>query len=926
MGLSDRIDADNQLISAVVYAGGRRLSGVVSVTVDLGYDVVSASATVTLDGAVPSHVTFRQKLEVWLGWDGYLAAVFVGFVEDDGRRYFPQQGTIRGAGWLRLAQYSYPSDLSYSSQTDTAIVESLLGLVGVPERSIQGRGYTMGVTKAVTVRAGQPVWDRINELDQVWGYKTFDSPDGKVRRRRISGNPAGGSVWTYTEGDNIIQIDRPRTIRGVHNKVIVRGLPGTLFTPSSTRQATSPYVPTPPTYVPYEFVSDLIEDNTAAEEISLRLMSDVNKLVEEVQLEVGGNPLLRPGQTISVTAPSVGIGSATRYRIRHISHRMTGREFRTSLLVEGGAGEAGYEVDLDPEAAFTYRVTRETFQIWNGAGYDASAQYYTVMCDASPSWDPDGTIAAYSWSNNKNGDVGSASTYQTKFTAAQIATATITLTVTDNDGNTASVTHNVGVGGEVAPQLVRKLAVAAGSQAEWSPDGGTTWYTWAPGAGAVVSTPEIAPEDITYFGLSDGKLYRLEDWDSSSAPALLTTFDAQVNCIWVNEADNNRIWVGLANGKIHLSVDGGVTWTLKKTYGNPVLRLIESAFEPGQVRVAVGNTIRITYTEFADDATLILFDAGATARHTAGALGFGGYGCGSVSSGQTNAVQKEDGTVITFPALTPAVEDVRGIAHHIRDDVLFAVDAQGRSFRKGAGSTTFTQMGTLNGSGTVNHVIRDGDAPEIIYAAADDGLYKTWDGAATWVRLRDYTAVGLVGRQVGYGGAGAWSIAPVTVVSTGGVGKVANLWNGVSNDTPPAGWTDVGFADSGWAASMQMTQNISAYYLPPSGAQWVSTHGTGIGVAANNEFLFRQTFTVGDGEITAVTLALNYDDYLIGLWINGVLVVQDLSHSDPQPDPADNYAISPSLLVNGTNVIAAHVRQSSAVNSPQAISFRLEVR
>lgn len=915
MSLAASITSNFQTPTLEVYINGRRVQAT-SATTDAGYDSVSAAASIVLP-SVPAWLRLRQPVEVRMGYDGRTQTVFVGELEDDGRAY--DSGgfalTVKAAGRLKRTQYQYHGDLTYVSQTDQAIVNDLLDKTGITagQRDVDGAGELMGVAKSVVLDAGQAPWTLINDLDQVLGYKTFDGPEGVVRRRRISGIPGAAAYRTFTQGSHIFSVSRPRTLRGIHNAVMVSGLPQVSVTPFSSRTADNPLVPTPPQYVAYDFRSDLIETNALATTVATRLMTEVNRVLEEVELECPGDPRLVPGMTIGVTSSQIGLSSATNFWCRHVTHQCDAGGYVTRLTLEGGVGEAGQETDLDPEATFSYRITRETWLV-SGTPTD----FYTVTCDGAGSYDLDGTIATYAWSNNKNADTGTASTYATSFTQAQIdATAQITLTVTDNNGNTNAITQTIT---STAQQiLVRDLYVAAGSRAEATSTGGKTWNTWTPAAGSVVSTPTIAGETHSYFGLSDGKLYRTNDY-LATAPTLVKDFGSQVECIWINEADANRVTVGLANGQVHRTLNadqlGSSAWTQLVDLGtDPVRDIVESALDFGQYRVCVGSTVKITYDDFASTSTLITFD-GTAYQIIPSLVGLPGLAAGADTTGN-QPIQSEDGTAYTFPVLTPETDEARAATHHIRQASILYVDRAGRSFTTADGGTAFSQKGTLGAGDPANRAIRDGDNQLIHYVAADDGLWKSYDGAASWKQLRDYAAVGLVGWAVGYGGIRPLAITSLTVVSTVGTERVKSLWSGSANIAAPDGWRNVAYNDSAWGLAVAATTHASYVTVPGSAAIWA----TALPASATEHLLTRRTFTLSAGLVTSATLTISADDDLEGVWLNNAFLGAEHSLSG---DNTLTITVDPALLLPGaSNVLAVYVRNELAPNA--ALSYKLEI-
>lgn len=671
----------SRVLTYQAYIGGQPVK-VISASWDLGYDIQSSAAQVVVN-ELPGTMAFRAEMEIWAGWDGFTAPAFKGEITDDHRGWFPFDGTIRGSGYLRRAQSKHPTELTYSNMNDEEIIEALLPEAGITNHTIGGEGVTdLGTVQPVVKAAGTPIINLINEIDQVFSFKTWDGSDGQVFRRQHSGLPSATGAFTFTEGDNAYSItSRKGSVYDLNNQVNVFGLPQESITWPTTRQAVNPLVPDPPGFIAFDLRSSLIETQIVASVLAQRLMGEVNGIPHEVEIETWGNPLIQPGMTIEVTSPKNDL-AAVHYWVKHLHHEINGDSYTMRITGERRDGDLGEETGKAPIAQFTYRITKETYEVGG-----IPTTMYTVTADASSSWDPDSppSTLTFAWSNNKNADTGTDPVYTTGFTEAQMNNATaptITLTVNDGDASSAagSVTKTISIG--TNPINERTLYVAASLRAEATDDGGETWQTWTPGAGTVISTAPIAANAYGLFGLSNGKLMYTAD-HLLTAPTEAHDFGSQIDCIWVNEVDVNRVTVGLANGQVHVTNNMNLiatsTWTQLADFASAVLWIEESASQQGQYRLAMGNQILISYDALATTVELVNFGSD-TARAGATSFFANYYGASSATE-----VKREDGTAITGNSSS----DVRAIAHHIRDDVLYIVDVGGQSQVKAAGGTSF---------------------------------------------------------------------------------------------------------------------------------------------------------------------------------------------------------------------------------------------
>lgn len=148
-------------------------------------------------------------------------------------------------------------------------------------------------------------------------------------------------------------------------------------------------------------------------------------------------------------------------------------------------------------------VTEPPANVAPVAAFTLAASDLTVAVDGADSYDPDGTIASYAWSF---GDGGSAEGQQATHTYAEAGHYTVTLTVTDDDGESSSVTDEVTVVAPAANEpptasfttITSGLTLTVDASGSEDPDGVIEEYSWSFGdgesaAGAIVSHTYEAP-------------------------------------------------------------------------------------------------------------------------------------------------------------------------------------------------------------------------------------------------------------------------------------------------------------------------------------------------------------------------------------------------------------------------------------------------
>lgn len=771
MTLVDSIASYDHRPRATVRIGGRRFYPL-SIEVDHGFDVGTSQARIELSSEEAERLgtDFGNLVEINLGYDAEEVPAFRGFLEDDDPAYWPHGNVVAASGWMRRTRYEYPSEVTYENMMDDAIIVDLLERVGIFSHSIEGRGLTLGTVEPVVLKEGDEPLELIKRIDEATDYITFDSPDGTVRRRPNSGLPTASPAWTYVQGVNIFDVGAPRTTRDMRNKVVVTGLPQGDFTPSGTQQADNSYIPNPPQYVTDKYANDLFETDEACADKAARRLRRVNRIRREIIEEMAGNPLLYAGQTLGIQAEKVQLYTLQPYLVKHVTHNWRVAEFITRVAMEGGDADAGYPVtDLPdggtpPEPSIELVVTAEA---WEVAG--TPTRFYTATGNGRGSYHPNrepGHID-FAWSNNKNADVSTTDLYSTFFTEAELATAEITLEVTDSDNSNLSKSLTVPVQAETVPIITKAMAVALDDILSISEDGGLTWTDFeAPFAGAperrYTIVAELNRRGVFWAGaIGSSSLGTVAHWlvaidlgASSSQDTPVFNFGAaagkEITAIWVHERDDDRIIVGLQNGEVwatsNASAMQSAVWQLLTTLPARVEWLIESFDGWGQIRASAGESVYITYDSFAHYSELVDFAGGTAYRQALSP--FGNYASGDLSP---DAVVTEAGDAITLPG-TPGLP-ILGLTHHIRRDILFAGDQDGQTYRKEEGATSFTAVGALSSGSPINHMLRDGDNPGALYLAADDGIYKSPNGADDWYKMLSWDGGTFPDRQglrIGY--------------------------------------------------------------------------------------------------------------------------------------------------------------------------------
>jgi hypothetical protein len=166
---------------------------------------------------------------------------------------------------------------------------------------------------------------------------------------------------------------------------------------------------------------DLIQDFGQAQTIAENKLAENNRLGKRLTLVMPSNPALRIGQTITYRddRPTIRLYEDTPFLVTSISRK--GKRMTASLL-GGDGGPGGYLDPRPPIADFDYVAV--------GVG-----SYVYLWLNGERSWDPDGDIASYAWSDNRTPS-NTASGVRAGFVydLAEGTTVTVSLIVTDSTG------------------------------------------------------------------------------------------------------------------------------------------------------------------------------------------------------------------------------------------------------------------------------------------------------------------------------------------------------------------------------------------------------------------------------------------------------------------------------------------------------------
>lgn len=868
----------------------------------------------------------QQSSRLWLRKDtlvagGFLKRCEVGLAPTDTSVYvFPSAGPQRHKAYYANASAQALIEPGYQQvaiTSDADLIIDILAEYGLTAATvgidIPASDFLPAQIDPIRWDYGTPGWSLISEIDRIADWRTADSRTGGIIRRQVFGTVPAGVRHTFQQGVDILDLQTNRDYNP-YNQVIVRGAmsgesvataDGTGTAPFQVvgiapqgAPAPSPYIPNPPGVRTDEGLSSpLIESNDAAvvgvgstaQALADRRLVRVSQPLLDPTLVTFGCPDVELGDTLGLDAPAMPLAINTFL----IGHTLSGGPLRSSLRLRGSA-VAETRVGQAPLPQAVITVTQEWVII---SGTLTKVAVITV--DATASSDPDGSIA--STSINIGGTV-----YPVNFVSHLTTAASpvgVTVTVTDNDGNSASTTRQATW--DDATVLKEPITLAESTQAAASEDGEQTWRVQtAPDATAV---GPIALAGTTLYGCSDGTLYRSTDL-LLTAPALVHTFAAQVNCLWNNEQHTTRWLAGLSNGQAWLSIDDGLTWRLLHTFAAAVNDISESPFQPGEMTVCSGPSLWHTFNAITWDALITV--AGQTCTRFAAGFGkaYAAFANGTIRN-------TANGTIITVPG----APQITGLTLAVPFEELYI-------FTNGTAAYRWTPGGGLvagpSTGSAVNRAIRSGTGG-FVYLATANALQKWFPRGSAWdVRLHSSGAVGYGSARTALvpseSAPAPVVIGPTVIVSTHGIDKARSLWNGSSNDAPPANWYAPGFDDSAWATAVLRTPFSG--WTPVAGSEpiWPSATTT-----STEQALFRRHFTLPPGTVDRATLSVLSDNKELDIYVNGWRVGGDGVDNTAHPTTPKTFSVGGRLLPGAENVLAFRIAETSGVTS--WLSYKLEV-
>lgn len=775
-----------------VYVNGilrRSVSGTTSCGFRSSFSTASIAFAADEDPAVPG-----DKIAVELGYvEKGIQIVFTGEADDDTLAYWPTVPGVQATGVLSRLQRGlgyentsatpneetgeYPAFEAVGA-TDQNIVLALLDAYGIPAGDVQGMTpeTTFGNIHPFTLGKDEAAWAKISELDRLTFMRTFDAPDGTARRLPINGIP-GSAALTLVQGVDIKDgASRSRSRRGIVNSVTMSGLQdaaGPGLTPRATRQADSPYIPTPPRYQSESWQSQLAETEEMCDAYAASRLGQTNRLSENVSIPLSRcRPDIYPAMSLAISSSVLGYNASTVFWVEQVDHNWNSTGIGTVLGLIAATAADGLNPNQKPIAIINVRIERETL--------GDSTTIWVVYADGSASYDPDGVaidldpqhgIATYLWSGSPNGPSTPAGKPRATYVYTSDPTgATITLVVTDTSLKTGTATHTLSAT-EVTNAGRRDLWAAVEADLFLTTDGG---ISWRPTGVPAVAIAAMAHPLYQLAAETSGALHRVTVnsrgvfvVEDIASPSNVTALHINLG---IDGTGTHRCWAGCNGGETWLSTDDGQTWVARGTIPNvvgssgPAVRHIEeSPYSFGTLYAISGPAMWLSFDEgvtwtsvrqYPDVAlTATAFASGRFADLSQDKSFHWATFAGTSANAEQRLLEQADTEEVDWPVASKPAQP-SGLTMGAQAPELYLTDTvgTGRSWyiEDFTGGGELVERAYDAAFGLPRHIIRDPDFDGIVYGAAENTIFKTFDKFVSVAALLTLGA-GLYGHMVGYG-------------------------------------------------------------------------------------------------------------------------------------------------------------------------------
>lgn len=320
----------------------------------------------TVSAIVPAYTAtqlrdrwINRPIEIQAGYAerGGAVRIFAGRVASLDREWTGTMDlTIRATGWAKILDWKSEQDLWFPGGTTLyEIARALCTLRGVPQFGGEPITYLDGVTPVrlggvaeidggrvkVPKRTSWLQW--LSQKLRLVAYRIFDREDGYVWWQRVNGQLAADPVMAFAQADNVVSMGREDDVDGVVTWWDVEGARYTDADGIDVQIRSFPVsVPPFPFPAPPEFIRDEIRDSVLTTEALADLARNAAELDTSGPYELDrwaflGEPSVRSGQVVSLTAPTLELADARRW-VMSTDHHFSDRGMTTDWTGWAGTG------------------------------------------------------------------------------------------------------------------------------------------------------------------------------------------------------------------------------------------------------------------------------------------------------------------------------------------------------------------------------------------------------------------------------------------------------------------------------------------------------------------------------------------------------------------------------------------------------------
>lgn len=522
-------------------------------------------------------------LTVDAGYNGLKKRIFSGRIQDRSR------GVARGS--IHAMGTSYPvfrttqiPSRNFDAKTVLQGLTEILDYVGIPASkrniTVPDPDYVMGANSTPKLEK-MAISEMMRLLMLIHGMGAFELGDGTLVLRDVDEVPAPTFLKQYstetdayaiiTDGSDDEDPDSAVTRLIFSGAQIGEGSTSRTVTQTAIIQNSEIIWPPLPedSYIDDEVNDPLVDDDAQATVIATRELRRRHRVKRTIRLSICGDPDPEITSTVKLKFPEMD--AEGRYFVSGIDHTIDLVNGWQTDLELSGDGEGGGSISVAPLASFVYSVEQEPL---------GGTTMSIVTADSTASQDPDGTIESRVWTCDAI-TIPAMNTLNDKeiitFAVNPITVLSgvinLTLLVTDNKGLTNSITLEIPVSTTSSEVRVPSIALATGTHACFSRDGGLTWWDQVlAGARAVDCKPfdgTAGSVGVAVFGTATGGLYKTYDGCITALTQVKApnTLDGQFTHVWWDKNVPTNVWACTTTGRLYLSITNGDSWFLQKDFG-----------------------------------------------------------------------------------------------------------------------------------------------------------------------------------------------------------------------------------------------------------------------------------------------------------------------------------------------------------------------